>query len=58
MQRRSFIGASGALAASLATPALQAQEWPSAPVRIVVGFPPGGGCGLQQVSALHGVQSP
>ena len=43
MQRRSFIGAGGALAAGLAAPALQAQEWPSAPVRIVVGFPPGGG---------------
>ena len=43
MQRRSFIGASGALAATLAAPALRAQEWPSGPVRIVVGFPPGGG---------------
>ena len=43
MQRRSFIGASGALAAGLAAPGLRAQEWPSAPVRIVVGFPPGGG---------------
>ena len=43
MQRRSFIGASGALAAGLAAPTLRAQEWPSAPVRIVVGFPPGGG---------------
>ena len=43
MQRRSFIGASGALAATLAAPALQAQEWPSGPVRIIVGFPPGGG---------------
>ena len=43
MQRRSFIGAGGALAAGLAAPALQAQEWPSAPVRIIVGFPPGGG---------------
>ena len=43
MQRRSFIGASGALAATLVAPALQAQEWPSGPVRIIVGFPPGGG---------------
>ena len=43
MQRRSFIQASGAAAASVAMPALRAQEWPNAPVRIVVGFPPGGG---------------
>ena len=39
MQRRSFIAAAGTLAA----PAVLAQEWPSGPVRIVVGFPPGGG---------------
>ena len=43
MQRRSFIQAAGA-AAVLGAPAFAfAQEWPSAPVRIVVGFPPGGG---------------
>ncbi len=40
MKRRSF--AAGA-AAALAAPALFAQTWPSGPVRIVVGFPPGGG---------------
>lgn len=39
MQRRSFIAA----ASTLAAPAVLAQEWPSSPVRIVVGFPPGGG---------------
>ena len=39
MQRRSFIAA----ASTLAAPAVLAQEWPSGPVRIVVGFPPGGG---------------
>ena len=39
MQRRSFIAAAGTLAA----PAVLAQEWPNGPVRIVVGFPPGGG---------------
>ena len=39
MQRRSFISA----ASTLAAPAVLAQEWPSGPVRIVVGFPPGGG---------------
>ncbi len=43
MQRRNFIRASGAAAASLAMPALRAQQWPYGPVRIVVGFPPGGG---------------
>jgi tripartite-type tricarboxylate transporter receptor subunit TctC len=43
MQRRSLIQAAGAVAASLGAPALFAQEWPSGPVRIVVGFPPGGG---------------
>lgn len=41
MQRRHFIQAT---AASLAAPAVWAQPaWPSGPVRIIVGFPPGGG---------------
>ena len=62
MQRRSFIGASGALVAGLAAPTLRAQEWPSAPVRIVVGFPPGGGTDAlarvvaQKLTALWGQQ--
>ena len=62
MQRRSFIGASGALAAGLAAPALQAQEWPSGPVRIIVGFPPGGGTDAlarvvaQKLTAMWNVQ--
>ena len=43
MQRRSFIRAGGAAVATLAFPAVRAQEWPNGPVRIVVGFPPGGG---------------
>ena len=51
MQRRQFIHAAGLAAASLAAPALRAQStpaagvpgWPGGPVRIVVGFPPGGG---------------
>lgn len=43
MQRRHFIQATGAGAAALALPALRAQSWPSGPIRIVVGFPPGGG---------------
>ncbi|MEJ7688875.1 MAG: tripartite tricarboxylate transporter substrate binding protein [Variovorax sp.] len=43
MQRRSLIQASAAAAATLGVPSLFAQEWPNGPVRIVVGFPPGGG---------------
>ena len=43
MQRRSFIQAAGAAAATLGVPHAFAQDWPSGPVRIVVGFPPGGG---------------
>ncbi|HSW07958.1 Bug family tripartite tricarboxylate transporter substrate binding protein [Aquabacterium sp.] len=43
MQRRSLIQAGAATAAALATPRLLAQSWPSGPVRIIVGFPPGGG---------------
>lgn len=40
MHRRTFVTAA---AATLAAPMLQAQTLPSGPVRIVVGFPPGGG---------------
>ena len=40
MQRRTFVTAA---AATLAAPMLHAQTLPSGPVRIVVGFPPGGG---------------
>lgn len=40
MQRRTFVTAA---AATLAAPMIQAQTLPSGPVRIVVGFPPGGG---------------
>ena len=44
MQRRTLIQAAGAAAATLAAPRLSlAQEWPNQPVRIIVGFPPGGG---------------
>jgi tripartite-type tricarboxylate transporter receptor subunit TctC len=44
MQRRTLIQAAGASAATLAAPMLKAQPaWPTGPVRIVVGFPPGGG---------------
>ncbi len=41
MQRRHLLAAT---AATLAAPALRAQPaWPSGPVRVIVGFPPGGG---------------
>ena len=43
MQRRTLITAAGAGAAYLASPVLRAQTLPSGPVRIIVGFAPGGG---------------
>ena len=43
MQRRTLIQAAGAALAALAAPRVLAQQWPTAPVRIIVGFPPGGG---------------
>ena len=43
MNRRSLIQAAGAAVATLGAPRLMAQEWPTGPVRIIVGFPPGGG---------------
>ena len=43
MQRRLVLKAAAGAAAILGAPALRAQAWPTAPVRIVVGFPPGGG---------------
>ena len=44
LRRRTLIQAGTAAAATLALPALHAQgAWPSGPVKIVVGFPPGGG---------------
>lgn len=43
MQRRTFISASGAAAATLAAPSLWAQALPTNPIRIIVGFAPGGG---------------
>jgi tripartite-type tricarboxylate transporter receptor subunit TctC len=45
MQRRTLIQAAAASAAAATVPTLRAQPagWPSGPVRIVVGFPPGGG---------------
>jgi tripartite-type tricarboxylate transporter receptor subunit TctC len=43
MQRRSILKATAGAAATLAAPRVFAQLWPSGPIRIVVGFPPGGG---------------
>ena len=43
MQRRSVLIAAAGAAATLGVPRLRAQAWPNGPVRIVVGFPPGGG---------------
>ena len=43
MQRRTLIQASAGAALALVLPALRAQNLPAGPIRIVVGFPPGGG---------------
>ncbi len=43
LQRRTLIQAASGAAALLALPALRAQSLPSGPIRIIVGFPPGGG---------------
>lgn len=57
MQRRTFITAS---AATLAFPSLMAQTLPSGPIRIIVGFSPGGGTDIlarvmaQKLTAMWG----
>jgi len=43
MKRRSVIAAGAGAAAALALPSVKAQGIPSGPIRIIVGFPPGGG---------------
>ncbi len=43
MHRRTLLQTSLAAAATLGAPRAFAQSWPNAPVRIIVGFPPGGG---------------
>jgi tripartite-type tricarboxylate transporter receptor subunit TctC len=43
MQRRLVLQAGAAGAAALGVPTLRAQAWPTGPVRLIVGFPPGGG---------------
>jgi tripartite-type tricarboxylate transporter receptor subunit TctC len=43
MQRRTFTAGAVAAAATLAAPLVRAQNLPTGPVRIIVGFAPGGG---------------
>ena len=43
MHRRTFISATGAAVATLGGPLLWAQALPTQPIRIIVGFSPGGG---------------
>jgi tripartite-type tricarboxylate transporter receptor subunit TctC len=43
MQRRTFITSTLGSAAALGAPALRAQTLPTGPIKIIVGFPPGGG---------------
>jgi len=43
MQRRLLLQSAAGAAATLGAPRVFAQTWPHGPVRIIVGFPPGGG---------------
>lgn len=43
MKRRTFVAATAATAATMVAPSIQAQTLPAGPVRIMVGFAPGGG---------------
>ncbi len=62
MQRRSLLRGAAGTAALLGMPQLRAQSWPTAPVRIIVGFPPGGGTDAlarvvgQKLGAMWGQQ--
>ena len=61
MQRRALLKAGAASAAVLAAPMIRAQTLPAGPIRIVVGFPPGGGTDAlarvlaQKLQAMWGV---
>jgi tripartite-type tricarboxylate transporter receptor subunit TctC len=64
MKRRSLIKAAAAVSAGITAPRLMAAgpDWPTAPVRIIVGFPPGGGTDAlarvvgQKLSVMWGQQ--
>jgi tripartite-type tricarboxylate transporter receptor subunit TctC len=62
MQRRTFLQAAAGAAAVVGAPQPRAQNWPTGPVRIVVGFPPGGGTDAlarvvgQKLSVMWGQQ--
>ncbi|MCE9660322.1 MAG: tripartite tricarboxylate transporter substrate binding protein [Burkholderiales bacterium] len=62
MKRRLVLQAGAGAAATLGLPSVRAQAWPTAPVRIVVGFPPGGGTDAlarvvgQKLSVMWGQQ--
>ena len=53
--RRSLLAAAGAL--PLATPALGQSPWPNKPVRVIVGFPPGGSLDVMTRLACEQMQS-
>jgi len=61
MKRRTFLAATAATAATLVSPLIRAQSPLSGPVKIIVGFPPGGGTDAlarvvgQKLTAIWGV---
>jgi tripartite-type tricarboxylate transporter receptor subunit TctC len=55
IHRRSLLVAAGAL--PLATPALGQSPWPNKPVRVIVGFPPGGSLDVMTRLACEQMQN-